>query len=291
MLDPAKKLLPQFLDESTNLITDSRQFLQAVAQGQQMTVGSLKMAHRCAHTLRGTAALVKLETVRRIARLLEDTLEKQLQKKRVPSRGKVELLTHALTTLEAQIELVRNGQETDPEAALALEESFAQLIAAPSRFSAQQATEVAQPSPREEEQDNPTAEKGPEPTEAVSEEITDVPMNVCCRFQIEKWDLHLPMADMVEIAQLPQVTPLPFAPAYVRGLINLRGKVIPVIDLGCAWGAPAADLSQCSLVIARTTEENLGFLADRMPHLSPEFSGDFFDLIRFAETYGVNISS
>ena len=34
-----------------------------------------------------------------------------------------------------------------------------------------------------------------------------------------------------EIVGMIQVAPLPLTPAYVKGVINLRGKVIPVIDL------------------------------------------------------------
>ena len=60
MIDAAQKLRPQFLEESIELLAGIRQFLLAVEEGRQMTVGSLRKAYRCAHTLRGTSALVKL---------------------------------------------------------------------------------------------------------------------------------------------------------------------------------------------------------------------------------------
>lgn len=291
MLNTAQKLLPQFLAESTELLAGISQFLKAVEEGRQMTVGSLRKAYRCAHTLRGTSALVKLETVRRIALLVEDTLEIQLQKKQTPGRSKVELLNRALLSLQEQINLVRNGQEIDPDTGKDLEKAFAQFaplgakpLSKPSTSPCHHAQQVNGEKPQ-------TTENVSEPPAESDEVAEDIPMNVCCRFQTGQWDLYLPMADMLEIAQLPEVVPLPFAPTYVRGLINLRGKVIPIIDLSSAWGGTTVDLGQCNLVIARTADEDLGFLADGMPHLSPVFEGDFFDLAKFVEEHRVTLPS
>ena len=40
-----------------------------------------------------------------------------------------------------------------------------------------------------------------------------------------------------EILQVGRLTPLPRTPAFVRGVMNLRGAVVPVIDLGARRGA------------------------------------------------------
>ena len=44
---------------------------------------------------------------------------------------------------------------------------------------------------------------------------------------------------MREIIQMMDVTSVPHVARYVRGVINLRGKVIPVIDLRTRLGLPA----------------------------------------------------
>src|SRR3954447_26054144 len=44
-------------------------------------------------------------------------------------------------------------------------------------------------------------------------------------------------------------TPLPHAPSFVRGVVNLRGAVIPIIDLGQRLGLPAADAKPQSVII------------------------------------------
>jgi purine-binding chemotaxis protein CheW len=46
--------------------------------------------------------------------------------------------------------------------------------------------------------------------------------------------LAVEVAQLREIARCPALTPLPRAPALIEGVIDLRGRVIPVVDLGRA---------------------------------------------------------
>jgi purine-binding chemotaxis protein CheW len=52
----------------------------------------------------------------------------------------------------------------------------------------------------------------------------------------------LPVTDVLEVAPLGEVTPLPGAPPAILGVRNLRGQILPVVDLasllGLATGAP-----------------------------------------------------
>ena len=48
----------------------------------------------------------------------------------------------------------------------------------------------------------------------------------------------LPVLKVREIMKVMEITSIPQVPAYVRGVINLRGKVIPVIDLRLKFGMP-----------------------------------------------------
>jgi chemotaxis signal transduction protein len=51
----------------------------------------------------------------------------------------------------------------------------------------------------------------------------------------------LPVEEVLEIAELGQVTPVPGAPSGVLGVRNLRGQVIPVIDLATMLGLSSDD--------------------------------------------------
>src|SRR5271154_5642354 len=56
-----------------------------------------------------------------------------------------------------------------------------------------------------------------------------------------------------EIMGIQDVTPVPHTPVFVTGVINLRGKVIPVIDLRLKFGLPAQeDTTRTRIVVVRT---------------------------------------
>jgi purine-binding chemotaxis protein CheW len=59
----------------------------------------------------------------------------------------------------------------------------------------------------------------------------------------------LPVAAVIEIAELGQVTPVPGAPSGVLGVRNLRGQVIPVIDLATMLDL-SADAESQRIVVA-----------------------------------------
>jgi purine-binding chemotaxis protein CheW len=70
-----------------------------------------------------------------------------------------------------------------------------------------------------------------------------------------------------EILEYDTVTTVPGAPASVRGVINLRGRVVPVVDLAVKLGLPASVITRRSCVvvveaIAEGEEVVVGLLAD-----------------------------
>ena len=52
-----------------------------------------------------------------------------------------------------------------------------------------------------------------------------------------------------EIIQYAPMTSVPLMPAFVRGVINLRGAVVPVIDLNARFGRPAAQVGKKTCVV------------------------------------------
>lgn len=61
-----------------------------------------------------------------------------------------------------------------------------------------------------------------------------------------------------EIIQMQHVTKVPRVAAFIRGVINLRGKVIPVIDLRCKFEMPAKDDTAKTCIIVVQIEGNEG---------------------------------
>jgi purine-binding chemotaxis protein CheW len=50
-------------------------------------------------------------------------------------------------------------------------------------------------------------------------------------FQVGRETYGVPITSLHEIVRVPEITAVPDAPAYVEGVINLRGKIVSVIDL------------------------------------------------------------
>ncbi|MFO1475282.1 MAG: chemotaxis protein CheW [Verrucomicrobiota bacterium] len=48
------------------------------------------------------------------------------------------------------------------------------------------------------------------------------------------------VAQVREVLELSQITKVPTAPPYMRGVVNVRGKAIPVVDLRLKFGLPPA---------------------------------------------------
>ncbi|MDQ3232957.1 MAG: chemotaxis protein CheW [Pseudobdellovibrionaceae bacterium] len=68
-------------------------------------------------------------------------------------------------------------------------------------------------------------------------------------FTLNRQTFGIAIAVVREINQLPNVTPIPNAPACVAGVINLRDKVLPVIDLRRKFNLPAQDHTRETCVI------------------------------------------
>ena len=54
-----------------------------------------------------------------------------------------------------------------------------------------------------------------------------------------------------EIIGLMDITPVPQVPSFMKGIINLRGKIIPVVDLRLKFGMPEAEYTKetCTIVV------------------------------------------
>jgi purine-binding chemotaxis protein CheW len=68
-------------------------------------------------------------------------------------------------------------------------------------------------------------------------------------FTLNQQLFGIPIQVVREINQLPEITPVPQAPEAVAGVINLRDKMIPVVDLRRKFDLPAKDYSRETCVI------------------------------------------
>ena len=60
-------------------------------------------------------------------------------------------------------------------------------------------------------------------------------------FQVGRETYGVPITSLHEIVRVPEITAVPDAPAYMEGVINLRGKIVSVVDLRKRFGKPAPE--------------------------------------------------
>jgi purine-binding chemotaxis protein CheW len=83
-----------------------------------------------------------------------------------------------------------------------------------------------------------------------------------------------------EIIRLTDITPVPQMPAYVKGVINLRGKIIPVVDLRIKFSlAQTADTERTCIVVVQVnlpsgSKNLMGMIVDDVEEVVSITQGD-----------------
>src|SRR5215469_11386460 len=81
-----------------------------------------------------------------------------------------------------------------------------------------------------------------------------------------------------EIIEYTTVTAVPNTPSWIRGVTNLRGSVVPVVDLAVKFGLPASPITKLSCIVVTEVQSGndeltMGVLADSVSQVM-DFSKD-----------------
>lgn len=82
-------------------------------------------------------------------------------------------------------------------------------------------------------------------------------------FNLGKEEFAVPILQIQEINRLVEITRVPKSPNFVEGVINLRGKVIPVLDLRKRFGLPEAELGKFARIVVVSMDNRMvGLIVD-----------------------------
>ena len=95
--------------------------------------------------------------------------------------------------------------------------------------------------------------------------ITDTRQYITFKLGAELFAIDV--AQVREVLEVPQITKVPTAPAYMRGVVNVRGQATPVVDLRQRFGLPVTPDTVSTRIIVMELELDgeqavLGGLAD-----------------------------
>lgn len=81
-------------------------------------------------------------------------------------------------------------------------------------------------------------------------------------FRVGRENFGVPIAIVHEIVRLQDISPVPDAPAFVEGVINLRGKIIPVVDLRKRFQETIVPHRHNRILVAEIDGRLLGLVVD-----------------------------
>ena len=100
--------------------------------------------------------------------------------------------------------------------------------------------------------------ESPEADQANTGEVTQI-----VGFRLANEEYGLDIMRVQEIILIGAITQIPQVPDYVRGLINLRGHVIPIVDLRQRFSLPASDETEDHrIIVVNVSDKMIGILVD-----------------------------
>lgn len=122
-------------------------------------------------------------------------------------------------------------------------------------------------------------------TDVMTQEL----MHQYLTFLVGKENFAINILDVKEIIEINTVTRVPMTPEYIRGVINLRGNVVPVIDLSVRLGRECSEITKRTCIVLVQIEYSdgsqlLGMLVDAVDEIldfsessilpAPDFGAD-----------------
>lgn len=110
-------------------------------------------------------------------------------------------------------------------------------------------------------------------------------------FQLGNEEFGIRVLKVREIMGLQEITAVPQTPAHIKGVINLRGKVIPVIDLRLKFGLEASPYTQRTCIIVTQVQGEsgsllMGVIVDGVAEVLNLAASDIEDTPDFGEDIG-----
>ncbi len=82
-------------------------------------------------------------------------------------------------------------------------------------------------------------------------------------FKVDGAEYAVPASAVLQLEAYSGATPVPGAPPFVTGIVQLRGRVVPVVDLRLRFGLPSRDPTlESRLVVVEHGERTVALLAD-----------------------------
>ena len=87
-------------------------------------------------------------------------------------------------------------------------------------------------------------------------------------FIVEKENYGVNIQEVKEVIKIREITKLPKAPSFVKGVINLRGDVIPIIDFRDKFGLEQMEYTDMTrVIVVEVDNKSIGVVVDSVSHV------------------------
>jgi len=98
-----------------------------------------------------------------------------------------------------------------------------------------------------------------------AQNIVDEQSNMYLTFSIGTESYGIDVGSVVEIIRISTITPIPSVYSFIKGVANLRGKILPVIDFRTRLGLSSMEYDdRTCIVVVQHEEINVGIIVDRV---------------------------
>ncbi len=98
-------------------------------------------------------------------------------------------------------------------------------------------------------------------------------LQIVC-FNIGQEEYGIDILQVQEILKLPAVTRLPKSKPYIMGVMDLRGKVIPIVDLSVRFGIESKQREKSRAIVVDISGKKVGLAIDAVSHVIRVNSAD-----------------
>lgn len=106
-------------------------------------------------------------------------------------------------------------------------------------------------------------------TEEAVDNGTDLKGGKFLSFFLGKEEYAIEILKVQEIIGLMPITPVPKMPSYIRGVLNLRGKIVPVMNLRLRFGLEAVeDTDETCVIVVQDGQYLMGVLVDKVSEVA-----------------------
>ena len=102
-------------------------------------------------------------------------------------------------------------------------------------------------------------------SDSTLEDVADSEVIQLVSFMLDEVEYGVDILSVHEILRYPEITRLPNTPNFIKGVINLRGNVLPVVDVRLRFGFPRGKITDLTrIIVVETGGKQVGLLVDNV---------------------------